>query len=70
MENIKNVVLYTIDCPKCKVLEQKLKSKNIKYKTFTDVNEMIRKGLSTMPMLEVDGNILSFSEAVKWVNEV
>lgn len=70
LENIKNVVLYTIDCPKCKVLEQKLKSKNIKYKTFTDVNEMIRKGLSTMPMLEVDGNILSFSEAVKWVNEV
>ena len=70
MENTNNIILYTIDCPKCKVLEQKLKAKDIKYKAFTDVDEMIKKGLSTMPVLEVNGNILDFSAAVKWVNEV
>lgn len=65
-----SVVLYTIDCPKCKVLETKLNSKNIPYEVFKDKDKMIEKGLSTMPVLEVDGRLLDFGQAVKWINEV
>lgn len=65
-----SVVLYTIDCPKCKVLETKLNSKNIPYEVFKDKDKMIEKGLSTMPVLEVDGQLLDFGQAVKWINEV
>lgn len=65
-----SVVLYTIDCPKCKVLETKLNSKNIPYEVFKDKDKMIKKGLSTMPVLEVDGRLLDFGQAVKWINEV
>lgn len=64
------VMLYTIDCPKCKILESKLNSKNIPYKVFKDKEKMIEKGLSTMPVLEVDGELLDFGQAVKWINEV
>lgn len=63
------IILYSTNCPKCKILEQKLKSKNIKYSEFTDVDKMIEMGFSVMPMLEVDGVIMDFATANKWVNE-
>ena len=63
------IILYSTNCPKCKILEQKLKSKNIKYIEFTDVDKMIEMGFSVMPMLEVDGVIMDFGTANKWVNE-
>ena len=64
------IILYSTNCPKCKVLEQKLKSKNIKYIEFTDVNKMIEMGFSVMPMLEVDGIVMDFGTANKWINEM
>ena len=63
------IILYSTNCPKCKILEQKLKSKNIKYSEFTDVDKMIEMGFSMMPMLEVDGVIMDFGTANKWINE-
>ena len=63
------IILYSTNCPKCKVLEQKLKSKNIEYIEFTDVDKMIEMGFSVMPMLEVDGVIMDFGTANKWINE-
>lgn len=65
-----SIVLYTIDCPKCKILESKLNSKNISYEVFKDKDKMIEKGLSTMPVLEVDDQLLDFGKAIKWINEV
>lgn len=63
-------ILYTQSCPKCKILEQKLKSKNIEYTEFTDVEKMLGMGFSTMPMLEVDGVVMDFGTANKWINEL
>lgn len=63
-----SVNFYTIHCPKCDVLEKKLNNKNIKYTMITDPGVMLQKGFDTMPMLEIDGKSMSFSEAVKWVN--
>ena len=62
------VKLYSTHCPKCKVLETKLKSKNIEYEECNDVDEMLSKGLTSVPYLEVDGKLMTFGEAVKWVN--
>ena len=63
------IILYSTNCPKCKILEQKLKSKNIEYIEFTDVDKMIEMGFSVMPMLEVDGVVMDFTTANKWINE-
>lgn len=60
--------MYSTHCPKCKVLEMKLKSKGIEYEECTDTEEMRRKGIRSAPTLEVDGNMLEFGEAVRWVN--
>ena len=63
------IILYSTHCPKCKILEQKLKSKNIEYVEFTDVDKMIEMGFSMMPMLKVDSVVMDFATANKWINE-
>lgn len=62
------VVLYTINCPRCIVLEKKLDAKGVTYEKFEDKDKMIEMGMSTMPVLEVDGIRMNFAEAVNWIN--
>lgn len=62
------VILYTTHCPKCMVLEKKLKSKNISYTENTNVGEMLERGFDTTPMLEVDEKVMNFKEANTWIN--
>ena len=64
------VVFYTIDCPKCRVLESKLKAKKVNFEECRDVEIMQEKGFENAPMLEVDGIAMSFVEAVKWINNL
>lgn len=66
---IMQVILYSTGCPKCKVLVAKLNAKNIKYNTVSDVGIIISKGISTVPVLEVNGTIMDFKTAVEWINE-
>ena len=63
------VTLYSTGCPKCKVLGAKLDGKNINYNVVSDINVIISKGITTVPVLEIDGRLLDFKKAVDWVNE-
>lgn len=63
------IVMYSTHCPKCDVLEQKLNSKNINYGVIDDVNIIIDKGFDFLPVLEIDGKIMKYREAVNWINE-
>lgn len=62
------IVLYTTHCPKCKVLESKLNKKNIKYNICEDINTIQNKGITALPALEINNEILTFKDAVNWVN--
>ena len=64
------VTMYTTHCPKCKLLTVKLEGLGIEINEVTDVELMKEKGFTTVPMLEVDGNIMDFSAAYKWANEI
>lgn len=64
-----SVILYSTHCPKCEVLEKKLHIKNIEYTECADTELMIQKGFTHVPMLEVDGIVMDFSVANKWINE-
>lgn len=63
------VIIYSTGCPKCKVLKEKLDSKEISYDIISDTSVMINKGIETVPVLEVDGNVMDFKTAVDWINE-
>ena len=62
-----NIVLYSNNCPRCKVLESKLQQKNIVYEEVNDENIMQEKGFDFVPVLEVDGKIYDFKAAVEWI---
>ena len=62
-----NVILYSTGCPRCKVLETKLKQKSIDYQEVNDVEMMQEKGFDFVPMLEIDGKIYDFKAAVEWI---
>lgn len=63
------VILYEHGCPKCKVLKMKLDKQGIQYETVGDIEIMKAKGFNEAPKLEVDGVVMNFTEAVKWIGE-
>lgn len=63
------ITLYSTNCPMCKVLEKKLEVADIEYIKNTDVDEMLDKGMLSAPYLEVNGELMNFNEAIKWVRE-
>lgn len=67
---MENIILFSSDCPKCKVLKQKLDNKKIKYEVSKDFDELILQNLQTVPVLKINGEYYQFSEAVKVVNEL
>ena len=63
------VILFTTHCPRCRVLTLKLEEKKIKYTECTDVDEMIKLGITSAPYLMVDGKLYDFSQAIAWIKE-
>lgn len=65
--------LYTTDCPRCKILEKKLSSRNISFEKIRDFNrdEMHSKGFDLAPILETDdGKLMDFSAANSYINSL
>lgn len=68
MNNV--VTIYTTaTCPKCSILKDKLKAKNIEFTNIMDMDTLIDKGFSVVPWLEVNGELMDFNKAIKWTNE-
>lgn len=63
------VILYTTHCPKCKVLETKLKQLNIDYQIIEDEKIMMDKGFMEAPKLEVDGEVMNYITAINWLKK-
>lgn len=64
-----NVVLYSTGCPQCMVLEKKLEMKGIPYTKSDNFDKVIEAGYLTAPVLEVEGVLMAFGEANKWISE-
>lgn len=61
------IIFYSTHCPKCSILEKKLKQANIEYTENNDVDTMVAKGMTSAPSLEVDGKLMSFAESIEWI---
>ena len=42
------IIFYSTKCPKCRVLEMKMKQKNISYVENNDVDLMLSKGIKSV----------------------
>lgn len=70
------ITLYTTHCPKCKVIEEKIKNSDLEYTVCEDMDKFMAKypGIDTMPQLEVTmpngtTELLGFAKANSFVNE-
>ena len=66
---MENVILYEHGCPNCLRLKNRLDEKGIQYEDVTDIELMKSKGFKSAPKLEVDGVVMDFVDAIKWVKE-
>lgn len=64
----KTVTLYSTGCPKCGILKKKLSEKSIEFIEEMSVEKMLELGITQVPVLSVNGEMMDFTEAVKWVN--
>ena len=62
------VVVYTIHCPACNILEKKLQKAGIKYSVIDDETKM--DGIEQFPMMQVNcGPLMTLKEANQWIKE-
>ena len=62
------ITLYTTGCPRCKVLESKLREAGFSFGVVDNQQKIIEMGFTTVPVMTVDGTIYQFKEAVEWIN--
>lgn len=63
------ITVYTQpDCGKCKVLKAKLRQKGLAYDESQDVGRMQSLGITSTPAMQVDDKLLTFEEAIQYVN--
>jgi len=62
-----NIILYTTGCPGCRALRLSLDDNGVKYSICTDVDAMQGLGITSVPVLSVDGKLMGYNDAVEWV---
>lgn len=62
------VTLYSTGCPRCDILKKKLDDKKIPFVLVTDKDVMLSMNFTQVPVLEVDGRLMEYRDAVGWVN--
>ena len=63
-----NVVVYTIHCPACNILEKKLQKAGIEYSIIDDESKM--SNIEQFPMMQInDGPLMTLKEANQWIKE-
>jgi len=60
------VKLYSTGCPQCKVLKGLLDKKGIPYTCCSDIDEMMGLGITSVPMLQVNGDLMNFQKSMQW----
>lgn len=63
------MILYSNNCPKCKILKEKLDNLNIEYDVCDNLDLMIEKGFMSIPMLEIDNKTYTYLEAINYLKE-
>ena len=63
------IVLYSNHCPNCSILKAELQKAGIEYEECNDIDTMINMGLNEMPMLGVNGKLLTLQESISWIKK-
>lgn len=62
-------ILYSTGCPKCELLKKILEKNGIEYTVEDDVNKMLELGIEDVPMLKIQGKLMNYDEALRYIKE-
>lgn len=66
------MTLYSTNCPRCKVIEAKLKKTGVDFDIVTDVDKVVevgkKAGIMSAPILEKNGVYFDFVSAIKEID--
>lgn len=54
-------------CPKCKMLKLTLQKEGIEYEENQDLEVMKSLGITSVPVLSVNGQLFGMQDAIKWI---
>lgn len=63
----KPILYHQEGCGMCRTVEMLLNKKGIEFESCTNVDEMIKRGVTGTPTLEVDGVLYAKKEAMDWI---
>ena len=67
---MQQIIVYTIGCPQCNVLEKKLQQNNIPYLTINDEAIFKELGIEQFPMMKIgQGALMTFKQANDWIKK-
>lgn len=68
------MILYSTHCPKCMVVETKLKQAGVEFTVVDDVDKVVEVGnandITSAPILESDGKFYDFAGVIKFLKEI
>ena len=72
ISNTYDYILYSTNCPKCKILEKKMEDVKINFVVSNDVDKMMELGFMSAPVLysKKEDKYMAFATAVKYINEL
>lgn len=63
-------IFSTETCPRCKILKAKMEDKGVDFVENRDIEEMEKLGITSVPVLRKDGELLDFGKAISWINSL
>lgn len=64
-------IFTTEACPMCSMLKEKMVAKKLDFKENHDLDEIIKEGFDTVPVLKLDDGVyLGFGEANSFINSL
>lgn len=64
------ITLYTIECGVADILKKKLTQKGIEFEVVDDIEIFRQLKIDDVPVLKVENQLLGFTQAIEWVNNV
>jgi len=66
--------LYTTKCPKCILLERKLKEKGVEFEVVDNLEEVTKMansvGVSSVPFMVVDNKFMDYNDSMSCINSL
>ena len=65
---MERLVLLSTGCPRCRMLETRLKREGFSFDVVDDEEKIREMGFMEVPILQCDDRFMNFKEAIDWMS--